>query len=113
DQSSSRDAEGSGVSGRIVGSMARCPPGAASVLQASVGPPGRGLPAIGAQLIGGRRRALAYKDLRDYLAALEIRGKLHHVKKEVDPDWEVAAFIRRVFQRVSPARPPAVMFERV
>src|SRR5881397_1807877 len=38
---------------------------------------------------------MAYKDLRDYLAALEIRGKLHHVKKEVDPDWEVAAVIRR------------------
>ncbi len=29
---------------------------------------------------------MAYKDLREYLAALETRGKLHHVKKEVDPD---------------------------
>ena len=56
---------------------------------------------------------MAYKDLRDYLAALEIRGKLHHVKKEVDPDWEVAAVIRRVFQRIPPARRPAVMFEHI
>src|SRR3989441_2587074 len=56
---------------------------------------------------------MAYKDLRDYLAALETRGKLHHVKKEVDGDWEVAAVIRRVFQRLPPARRPAVMFERV
>ena len=39
---------------------------------------------------------MAYKDIREYLAALEVRGKLHHVKKEVDPNWEVAAVIRRV-----------------
>src|SRR5437588_13026609 len=56
---------------------------------------------------------MAYKDLREYLAALEVRGKLHHVKKEVDPNWEVAAVIRRVFQRIPPARRPAVMFEHV
>jgi len=56
---------------------------------------------------------MAYKDLREYLAALEVRGKLHHVKKEVDPNWEVAAVIRRVFQRIPPARRPAVMFEHI
>src|SRR5438132_12963158 len=56
---------------------------------------------------------MAYKDLREYLAALEVRGKLHHVKKEVDPNWEVAAVIRRVFQRIPPARRPAAMFEHV
>jgi UbiD family decarboxylase len=56
---------------------------------------------------------MAYKDLREYLAALELRGKLHHVKKEVDPGWEVAAVLRRVFQRIPPARRPAVMFERI
>src|SRR5207245_8625219 len=56
---------------------------------------------------------MAYKDLREYLAALEVRGKLHHVKKEVDPNWEVAAVIRRAFQRIPPARRPAVMFEHV
>src|SRR2546427_7693258 len=56
---------------------------------------------------------MAYRDLREYLAALEMRGKLHHVKKEVDGDWEVAAVMRRVFQRLPPARRPAAMFERV
>jgi UbiD family decarboxylase len=56
---------------------------------------------------------MAYKDLREYLAALETRGKLHHVKKEVDPGWEVAAVLRRVFQRVPRERRPAVMFERI
>src|SRR5207244_5038802 len=43
----------------------------------------------------------------------ERRGKRHHVKKEVDGDWEVAAVMRRVFQRLPPPRRPAVMFERV
>jgi len=56
---------------------------------------------------------MAYKDLREYLAALEMRGKLHHVKKEVDPGWEVAAVMRRVFQRVPRDRRPAMMFERI
>src|SRR5207244_5878716 len=56
---------------------------------------------------------MAYRDLRDYLSTLERRGKLHHVKKEVDADWEVTAVMRRVFQRIPPARRPAVMFERI
>jgi len=56
---------------------------------------------------------MAYKDLRDYLVALEKIGKLHHVKKEVDPGWEVAAYTRRVFQRIPRERRPALMFERI
>jgi UbiD family decarboxylase len=56
---------------------------------------------------------MAYRDLREYLAALDQRGKLHRVKKEVDPGWEVAAVLRRVFQRIPPARRPAMMFERI
>ncbi len=56
---------------------------------------------------------MAYKDLRDYLKTLEMRGRLHRVKKEVDPNWEVAAVIRRVFQRIPRERRPAVMFERI
>jgi UbiD family decarboxylase len=56
---------------------------------------------------------MAYKDLREYLKTLESRGRLHHVTREVDPDWEVAAVMRRVFQRIPRERRPAVMFERV
>jgi UbiD family decarboxylase len=56
---------------------------------------------------------MAYRDLREYLGALEKRGWLHHVKKEVDPTWEVAAVMRRVFQRIPRERRPAMMFERV
>jgi len=56
---------------------------------------------------------MAYPDLRAYLHALEVRGKLHHVTQEVDPTWEVAAVLRRVFQRLPPARRPALMFDRI
>lgn len=56
---------------------------------------------------------MAYKDLREYLKALDLRGKLHHVKQEVDSGWEVAAVMRRTFQRIPRERRPAVMFERV
>src|SRR3990172_807310 len=34
---------------------------------------------------------MAYRDLRSYLAALEERGKLKRVRKEVDKDWEIYA----------------------
>jgi len=56
---------------------------------------------------------MAYQDLRAYLRALGERGKLHHVKREVDSTWEVAAVMRRVFQRIPLARRPAVMFHRI
>lgn len=56
---------------------------------------------------------MAYQDLRAYLKALEARGKLHHVRKEVDSTWEVAAVMRRVYQRIPAARRPAVMFDQI
>jgi 3-polyprenyl-4-hydroxybenzoate decarboxylase len=31
---------------------------------------------------------MAYADLREYIAALEKKGKLKRVKKEVDKDWD-------------------------
>ena len=30
-----------------------------------------------------------WKDMREFLAYLEERGKLDHVKEEMDPEWEV------------------------
>src|SRR3954464_12631754 len=56
---------------------------------------------------------MAYADMREYLAALERAGKLHHVAAEVDKSWEVAAVARRVFQHIPPERRPALLFERV
>ncbi|MBI3000095.1 MAG: UbiD family decarboxylase [Deltaproteobacteria bacterium] len=56
---------------------------------------------------------MAYRDLRDYLEALEKRGKLHRVTAEVDKDWEIAAVCRRVFQKIIPERRPVLLFERV
>ncbi|MBI2371627.1 MAG: UbiD family decarboxylase [Deltaproteobacteria bacterium] len=56
---------------------------------------------------------MAYRDLREYLARLDALGKLHHIREEVDKDWEIAAITRRVFQRIPDARRPALLFERV
>ena len=56
---------------------------------------------------------MAYRDLRAYLAALEEKGKLKKVKKEVDKDWEIAAVCRQLFQKIPPHKRPAVMFENV
>jgi UbiD family decarboxylase len=56
---------------------------------------------------------MAYKDLREYMAALEEKGKLKRVTKEVDKDWEIAAVCRQLFKKISPYKRPAVVFENV
>ena len=56
---------------------------------------------------------MPYADLRSYLAALEEKGKLKRVKKEVDKDWEIAAVCRQLFYKIPPERRPALMFENV
>jgi UbiD family decarboxylase len=50
---------------------------------------------------------------RAYLAALEEKGKLKRVTKEVDKDWEIAAVCRQLFLKIPPERSPALMFEKI
>lgn len=56
---------------------------------------------------------MAYRDLRAYLAALEEKGKLKRIKKEVDKDWEIAAVCRQLFFKIPAERRPALLFENV
>jgi len=56
---------------------------------------------------------MAYADLREYLRALENKGKLKRVTKEVDKDWEVAAVCRQLFKKIPPERRPALLFENI
>src|SRR3972149_533140 len=56
---------------------------------------------------------MAYRDLRSYLAALEEKGKLKRVTKEVDKDWEIAAVCRQLFKKIAPQNRPALIFENV
>jgi UbiD family decarboxylase len=56
---------------------------------------------------------MAYRDLREYLAVLEKKGKLKRVKTEVDKDWELAAVCRQLFKKMAPENRPALLFERV
>ncbi len=52
---------------------------------------------------------MAFRDLRDYLAALEKVGELRHVGVEVSPILEITEIADRVVKKLG----PALLFERV
>ena len=52
---------------------------------------------------------MAFRDLRDYLAALEARGELKRVTSEVSPELEAA----EIADRSVKAGGPAILFENV
>lgn len=51
--------------------------------------------------------AARYKDLRDFLAALEARGDLKRISREIDPNLEMTEIADRTLR----ARGPALLFE--
>lgn len=55
----------------------------------------------------------APRDLREHLARLEARGRLHRVGVEVDPTWELSSVARQVYLQRRPEDRYAVVFERV
>jgi len=52
---------------------------------------------------------MAFRDLRDYLAALEARGELKRISSEVSPELEAA----EIADRAVKAGGPAILFENV
>lgn len=52
---------------------------------------------------------MAWTDLRSFLAGLEEAGELKRILREVSPEFEIAAYIRRA----SDTNGPAFLFERV
>ena len=52
---------------------------------------------------------MAYKNLREFLERLEKEGELVRIREEIDPKFEISAFLRRAAQRES----PAFLFEKV
>ncbi|NOZ59110.1 MAG: menaquinone biosynthesis decarboxylase [Euryarchaeota archaeon] len=52
---------------------------------------------------------MAYRDLREFISALEERGMLKRVRAEVDPVLEISEIVDRVARR----RGPALLFEKV
>ena len=54
-----------------------------------------------------------YADFRDYLRHLEAVGKLRHVSKEVDKDWELGCIARWVFQAVSDEERYGLIFDHI
>jgi 4-hydroxy-3-polyprenylbenzoate decarboxylase/2,5-furandicarboxylate decarboxylase 1 len=58
---------------------------------------------------GSTRCGVSFGDMRSFLAYLDERGQLAHVTDEVDPRFEIGAWIRRT----SDVGGPAILFERV
>lgn len=56
---------------------------------------------------------MAHRDIRDHLAALESKGKLRRIRKNVDHTWEVACLARWMFQALADEERFGLLFERV
>jgi 4-hydroxy-3-polyprenylbenzoate decarboxylase len=62
---------------------------------------------------------VAYRDLREWIAALDHAGELRRIRAEVDPNLEIAEITDRVSKAGRPGRPvlppggPALLFENV
>ena len=55
---------------------------------------------------------MAFKDLREFIAALESRGLLKRIQTEVDPDLEITEITDRVSKQAG-SKNVALLFERV
>ena len=55
---------------------------------------------------------MAYKDLREYIAALEERGLLKRIAAEVDPELEITEITDRI-SKLEGEKNVALLFENV
>src|SRR3972149_3174823 len=56
---------------------------------------------------------MAYADLREYIAALEAKGKLIRVKREINKDTELMPLVRWQFRGLKEQQRKAFLFENV
>ncbi len=56
---------------------------------------------------------MAYQRMRDFLAALERRGKLRRIARRVDPSWEPACLAKWMFQALPDEERFGLFFENV
>ena len=56
---------------------------------------------------------MPYRDMRDFLGALEAKGKLRRVQKEVDHTWELACLARWMFQALPEKERFGLIFEKI
>ncbi len=56
---------------------------------------------------------MPYADLREYLQCLEQHGKLKHITRPVDKDWEISAVSRVNFQTFADEERCALIFDQV
>lgn len=56
---------------------------------------------------------MPYRDMREYLAALESAGKLRRVRREVDHTWELSCVARWMYQALSEEERFGMLFEKI
>lgn len=56
---------------------------------------------------------MAYRDIRDYMGALEAKGKLRRIGKGVDHTWELSCLARWMFQALPEEKRFGLLFEQV
>src|SRR5271154_388598 len=61
----------------------------------------------------GKENGVPYRDMRDYLAALEQHDLLKRVTKEVDHNWEVACLAKWMYQALPVERRFGFLFQNV
>lgn len=54
-----------------------------------------------------------YHDIRDFLSALEAKGKLRRIRKEVDHNWELSCLARWMYQGLPAEQRFGLLFENV
>ena len=56
---------------------------------------------------------MPYRDMREFLSALEARGKLRRITQQVDHTWEVACIARWMFQALPHEQRCGLLFENI
>jgi 4-hydroxy-3-polyprenylbenzoate decarboxylase len=56
---------------------------------------------------------MAYRDIREFIAALEAKGKLRRIQKSVDQTWELACITRWMFQALPDPERFGLFFEKI
>ncbi|HEY7714913.1 MAG TPA: UbiD family decarboxylase, partial [Candidatus Binatia bacterium] len=59
------------------------------------------------------RKRSYYRDFREHLTALEERGKLHRIKREINKDTELMPLVRWQFRGLDERDRKAFLFEKV
>src|SRR5579862_8200302 len=65
------------------------------------------------QAAARRKQRMPYRDMRDYLTALEQHGLVKTVMREVDRNWEIACLAKWMYQALPVEQRFGLLFENI